>query len=401
VSRVREYALALARKLGVAADELQAIGIASLLHDIGKIGIPERILCKPGKLTPEEFEIIKSHVEIGVVILEQVRFPWPVVPIVWTHHERWDGLGYPAGLKTEAIPMGGRIISLVDVFDALTSDRPYRQAIPRDKALEILRSSSGTQFDPKVVETFIEILPEVDALLEAKEASAAADTDAPFPLLAEDIAPGSGWQQAEADALLQELAEGLRAEQLPEAMAARLAEGISRMVPFSTFAVYLTVPPSLGGSAHPALVPLYSSGLWTELLDGMEIRVGEGVSGTVAATATPLMNVQASLDLARRVRPGDNLELNSTLCVPLLVDGAVTGTITLYHSAYNLYQPEHLEFLTQVAAAAAPALARTGSRDEKMPLDESPMTALPASFSVSQLLHRHITLAQSRNEEPV
>src|SRR5207247_7636032 len=120
----------------------------------GKLGIPEHILGKPGKLSPEEFRRIQSHVNIGTEILSPIPFPFPVVDVVRSHHERWDGLGYPHGLKGEEIPIGGRVISIVDVFDALTSDRPYRRAMSDEEALQVLRESTGKQFDPRLVELF-------------------------------------------------------------------------------------------------------------------------------------------------------------------------------------------------------------------------------------------------------
>jgi putative nucleotidyltransferase with HDIG domain len=175
VRRVQEYAMAIARRLGVCEEEYQAIRIGSLLHDIGKVGIPEPILCKPDRLTGEEFEIIKQHVEIGAAILEPVGFPWPVVPIVMSHHERWDGTGYPRGLRGEEIPLGGRIVALADVFDALTADRPYRDPLTREQAVAIIRAQSGAQFDPRIVDALIEVLPEVEERIREMEQGSGAD----------------------------------------------------------------------------------------------------------------------------------------------------------------------------------------------------------------------------------
>ena len=127
VRRVQSRSVDLARSLGVDDDaEVQAIKAASLLHDIGKLAIPEHILNKPGRLTPAEYEIMKRHAPIGADILQVIDFPYPVAPIVRHHHENWDGTGYPDGLAGEDIPIGARIIAVVDCFDALTSDRPYR-----------------------------------------------------------------------------------------------------------------------------------------------------------------------------------------------------------------------------------------------------------------------------------
>ena len=152
ISRVQVYAVGLAKALGVDDEPtLKGIEAGALLHDTGKIAVPEHILNKPGKLTAQEYERMKTHVTIGADILSGIEFPYPVIPYVRHHHENWDGTGYPDGLDGEAIPLGARILSVVDCFDALTSDRPYRRALSTDAALDILRERSGTMYDPAVV----------------------------------------------------------------------------------------------------------------------------------------------------------------------------------------------------------------------------------------------------------
>src|SRR5215469_8479257 len=151
LQRVRVYAIEVAKELSVSADEMEALHAAALLHDIGKLAVPEHIISKPGRLTPEEFEKMKIHPVVGAEILERVRFPYPVVPIVRAHHERWDGSGYPFGLKGTEIPIGARILSAVDYIDALASDRQYRRALPIEEAVRRLAAESGKAFDPRVV----------------------------------------------------------------------------------------------------------------------------------------------------------------------------------------------------------------------------------------------------------
>ena len=131
---------------------MQAVHAAALLHDIGKLAVPEHIISKPGRLTLEEFEKMKIHPVVGAEILQRVRFPYPVVPIVRAHHEKWDGTGYPAGLKGTEIPIGARILSAVDYLDALASDRQYRRALPLNEVMQRLAAESGKSFDPKVVD---------------------------------------------------------------------------------------------------------------------------------------------------------------------------------------------------------------------------------------------------------
>src|SRR6185369_9800716 len=144
--------LGIGEELGMSVTELDALRAAALLHDIGKIAVPDYILGKPGKLTPEEFQKMKIHPVVGAEILERVRFPFPVAPIVRCHHEKWDGSGYPSGLKGEEIPIGARILSAVDCLDALSSDRHYRRALPLPEALAEVQKESGKAFDPRVVE---------------------------------------------------------------------------------------------------------------------------------------------------------------------------------------------------------------------------------------------------------
>ncbi len=151
LQRVRFYAMELAADLGLTEDETEALRAASVLHDIGKLAVPEHIITKPGKLTPDEFEKMKIHPVVGAEILEQVEFPYPVVPIVRAHHEKWDGTGYPEGLKGEEIPIGARILAAVDCLDALASDRQYRKALPLDEAMAKVHAEAGTSFDPRVV----------------------------------------------------------------------------------------------------------------------------------------------------------------------------------------------------------------------------------------------------------
>lgn len=152
--RVTEYSVMAARELGLSKDEVKRVEIASLLHDIGKIGIPDTILGKPGKLTDEEFEIVKDHPVRGCEIMGSIAAMKNVIPGIRHHHERYDGLGYPDKLKGKEIPLLGKIISVADVFDALTTDRPYRGAISIDETLEYLQSNAGYQFDPDVVDAF-------------------------------------------------------------------------------------------------------------------------------------------------------------------------------------------------------------------------------------------------------
>lgn len=159
-SRARERAVKLAKKLNVPDQMIKSIEYAALLHDIGKIGINEKILTKPGRLTDEEYQEMKKHPEIAYQILSPIEFLIPVAKMIRYHHEWYNGMGYPEGLKGEEIPLGSRIVSVIDAWDAMTSDRPYRKALSKEQAIEELKRGSGKQFDPKVVNAFLELIEE-------------------------------------------------------------------------------------------------------------------------------------------------------------------------------------------------------------------------------------------------
>src|SRR5262249_47816625 len=163
IRRVQLYAAALARGLGMSENEIQGVKTAALLHDIGKLAVPDHILSKPGPLTPEEFQKIRAHPKVGADIVSSVPFPYPVAPLILSHHERWDGKGYPAGLKGEEIPLGARILSVVDYFDALMAERPYHKAMTAESAVGLLQQEAGKGLDPQVVALFTELLPKLQA----------------------------------------------------------------------------------------------------------------------------------------------------------------------------------------------------------------------------------------------
>ncbi len=165
--RVVRYSMAVAKRLGVPERQMPDLGRGALLHDIGKIGVPDAILLKPGKLTPDEWAVMKRHPEIGFEILRSIDFLKPAAEMVLAHQERMDGGGYPRGLSGEAIPIAARIFAIADTFDAMTSDRPYRKALSAAAAREEIARYSGTQFDPRAADAFLSMpQPELDALAE-------------------------------------------------------------------------------------------------------------------------------------------------------------------------------------------------------------------------------------------
>src|SRR5436309_7347745 len=165
IRRVQVYAAGLAKAVGLSEPEIQGVRTAALLHDIGKLAVPEHILSKPGPLTQEEFQKVRIHPQVGAEIIAAVPFPYPVAPLIMSHHERWDGKGYPHGLAGNDIPIGARILTIVDYFDAVTTERPYHKALTSESAIGLLRHESARALDPKLVPLFIEMLPSLVAEL--------------------------------------------------------------------------------------------------------------------------------------------------------------------------------------------------------------------------------------------
>src|SRR5437763_10232138 len=169
IRRVQVYAAGLAKARGLSEAEIQGVKTAALLHDIGKLAVPEHILSKPGPLTQEEFQKIRIHPQVGAEIIAAVPFPYPLAPLILSYHERWDGKGYPQGLSGEAIPLGARILTTVDYYDAVTTERPYHKALSHDNAIGLMRHETGRALDPKLVPLFIEHLPALVAELGIQE----------------------------------------------------------------------------------------------------------------------------------------------------------------------------------------------------------------------------------------
>ncbi|MHC4932828.1 MAG: HD-GYP domain-containing protein, partial [Planctomycetota bacterium] len=158
--RVQSHAVLLGRRLGLTPEQLVDISYGALLHDVGKIGVPDSILLKPGKLSDEDWTIMRQHTLIGHKMISRIKFLKGAADVVLYHHERWDGAGYPYGISGEDIPLPARIFSVIDAYDAITSERVYKRAVPIDQAKKEIERCSGTQFDPKIVEVFLKITDE-------------------------------------------------------------------------------------------------------------------------------------------------------------------------------------------------------------------------------------------------
>jgi putative nucleotidyltransferase with HDIG domain len=354
LQRVRIYAMELARDLGLTEDETEALQAASVLHDIGKLAVPEYIISKPGKLTPEEFEKMKIHPIVGAEILEQVDFPYPVVPIVRTHHEKWDGSGYPNGLKGESIPIGARILAAVDCLDALASDRQYRKALPLDEAMRRVASEAGTSFDPRVVgilqRRYVELerianeqpfhaAPKLstDIKVERGLAPAAgfAESEKPIeskPDLAPDYAALMGAAQQQAQAL-----SGFGINLGLDDMLSLLAVRVKHLVPHDSMAVYVV--------RNEFLIPEFVSGENFRLFSSLKIPIGEGLSGWVAQNSKSILNGNPSVEPGYLSDPSKYSTLRSALAVPLEGASGVVAVLALYRTNQDAFTREDLSVL--------------------------------------------------------
>jgi putative nucleotidyltransferase with HDIG domain len=329
IRRVQRYAVGLAREVGVRDESLlKAIEAAALLHDMGKLAVPEYILNKPGRLTPAEFDRMKVHASVGADILSAIDFPYPVVPIVRHHHECWDGSGYPDGIRGTDIPIGARILSVVDCFDALTSDRPYRPKLSDGAALDILRERKGTMYDPLVVHTF----ERVYQVLEADANQAVAEKPSALLQLS-TVARNRNANSAN------ETAESSQLISNELITAACHHAHTSTPAALTVFFAY--------DSRTTELVAAHSEGDKIDRLIGFRIALGQRISGWVAANRQSILNSDATLDLGADFIAASPHPLKSCLSVPVLVGDQLLGVLTCYSGEANIFTRGHERLLAQ------------------------------------------------------
>jgi putative nucleotidyltransferase with HDIG domain len=326
IRRVQKFAGGLAMRLGVDDKrQLMAIEAAALLHDMGKLAIPEFILNKPGRLTPGEFDVMKTHAAVGADILSAINFPYPVVPIVRHHHENWDGSGYPDGIRGPQIPVGARILSVVDCYDALTSDRPYRPAMSDDQAISILVQRRGTMYDPLVVDTFVREIASIKAEVERLVVLAPAIETRREHVAPPSVTPVEPTAREELVSSLRLLASIAPISSTPSAVGVsrEMVTALRRIARFDSAAVY---------AVHDSLITLeciYADGPLAASLSGCTIPLAEQLSGWVGAHRTPVWNSDAALDTLVARQGG--AEIASSM--PLSDDGSIAGVLTLYAAA--------------------------------------------------------------------
>ena len=365
--RVRTYAIEIGKELGLSEQELEALRAAALLHDVGKLAVPEHIINKPGRLTREEFEKMKIHPVVGAEILERVAFPYPVVPIVRSHHEKWDGSGYPDGLKGEEIPIGARVLSIVDTLDALSTDRQYRKALPPFEALAEVEAAAGKAFDP----TIVKILKRRFAELEDK-AQIKAETDS-RPKLSSNVqvkrgyGPAAGFEEngpgndaSELDFLasiasarqeaqtLFELSQDLgNSLSLSETLSV-LSMRLRKLIRYDAIAIYL--------SKNDRLIPELVSGEDSRALSQLNIPIGKGLCGWVAETGKPIINGNPQVEPGYISTNPQNPLLRSAIAVPLQGLNNLVAVLAMYRMESDSFDSEHLRILLAVSAKLGLAL---------------------------------------------
>src|SRR6185436_15804545 len=404
VRRVQIYTDGLGRLMGLSDSDLAALRAGALLHDVGKLAVPDHILNKPGALTPAEFEKTKVHTVVGAEILSRISFPYPVVPIVRHHHERWDGCGYPDGLRGEQIPITARIMSVIDCFDSAREDRPFRTGMAREEAIALLRKGAGSHFDPKIIELFIHHLPQFESEIAVHGLDHQIHVSSPGPLIApaedevtrvRENASFAAYDQirnahSEAYALY-EMARKFGSSLEVEETLSVLVDKVGHLVPFDTCVVYLY--DDVKGYAETAL----AIGLDADLLRNRCIAPGEGVTGFALANRRPVNRLQPKLDFGG-LDIADERKYQSMASLPLFKGEMLLGALSLYSMTLKEYSDNQIGLLETVTRLASDALANAmhHAQAESNALTDQ-LTALPNARGLHLRFDEEVARARRTN----
>lgn len=391
VIRVQAISAMIAEALGIAGEELEGIRTAALLHDIGELGVPEHILLKPGKLSREERAKIQKHAAIGAKILDPVHFPWPVAAAVRSHHERYDGSGYPDGLRGEDIPLGARILAVADVYEALTSHRSYREAVPHEAAVDHIRKLAGRHFDPAVVAAFLSIADKLPAPEVPNEDEQETD---PNGQRVDGQGASSGAEEDIARAnyelmALFEIAQSLSSTLNLRECLALLASKIKNIVGASTCVIFLR-----SGDDPAALRAEVAIGVNATHFHGAR-AVETGRTCACAAKAESWKGAYVREDVVLTAGQSPWLELKSALVVPLTADERPLGTINLYHTLPDAFDEDDLRVLSIMSDQAGVAVmnAQIFERTRESAIRD-PLTGLHNSRYLFTALEQELSRAQ-------
>jgi len=402
IRRVQTYAVALARAAGLTQyDELQGVKTAAVLHDIGKLAVPEHILSKPGPLTEEEFQKVRIHPTVGAEIVAAVPFPYPVAPLIQSHHERWDGTGYPAGLKGEEIPLGARILAVADTFDALMADRPYKRAMSSQEAAALLEREAGKALDPKLVAAFVALLPELEANARAAEPAAAAVTvsngEAPDWQPAAGLSPQTGTKTVfDYIALahreiyaLYELANAVGTSFGVSDTMTVIASKLTNLVPFSCCALFLY------DEQTDSVRCRFATGTDADCIRQIEVWGGHGLMGWVARNQRAIVNGRPTADFEAAGLSDLPVSVQSALVAPLIVNERFIGALTVYHVEPSFYREDHRRLLDRVCEQAAAVINNSVLFEQT---EEDSLTDPLTGLQNTRYLYKHLTGELARAE---
>jgi diguanylate cyclase (GGDEF)-like protein/putative nucleotidyltransferase with HDIG domain len=397
IRRVQLYAAGMAKAVGLSPAAIQGVKTAALLHDIGKLAVPEHILSKPGPLTQEEFQKIRIHPEVGAEIIAAVPFPYPVAPIILSHHERWDGKGYPTGLSGEDIPIGARILTIVDYFDAVTTERPYHKALSHESAIGLLKHEAGRALDPTLVDIFVTMLPSLVAESNREQSAEAIVTPKveglgmpSTGLVAKRVLPNAFENIAHAHReiyALYEIAQSMGTSLGVADTMALISSKLTKIIPWSGCALFLAQEDG------ELLKCRFASGVDAPQLLNCTLRAGEGISGWVARNKRTVVNgnPNATFETLGLQAP----RLRSAIVVPLHFNDTFIGCLALYHVDANRYTDEHSRLIERVAEQAS-AVVHNSIVFEQTQEDSltDPLTGLPNRRSMFVHLSRELARAE-------
>ncbi len=405
IRRVQVYAAGLAAALGMEESEIQGVKTAALLHDIGKLAVPEHILSKPGPLTQEEFQKIRVHPQVGAEIISAVPFPYPVAPLIFSHHERWDGKGYPRGLEGQEIPLGARVLSVVDHYDAMTSDRPYHKAMTHEAALALLEQESGKAHDPRVLEMFVRLLPELTEQAKRLEGAPRRLSLAPASELG---GPVDGWAgDSRSTTVFDDIAHAHReiyalyeiAQTMGTSLGvsdtmALITSKLISLVPFTSCALFLF------DEEAQALRCRFATGTEADVFVTMTMRSGQGLTGWVARNRRPLVNARPSADFEAAGLMAHMTTLECALVSPLVFNDRFIGTLAVYHEEPDFYTDDHRRLLERVSKQAS-AVINNSIIFEQTQQDSltDPLTGLPNTRFMFMHLSRELARAERLKSE--
>ncbi|MBE7515141.1 MAG: diguanylate cyclase [Chloracidobacterium sp.] len=388
VRRMQIYSVGLGRAVGMSRDEVEALRTAALLHDIGKLAVPDHILNKGDELTPIEFEKTKIHSTVGAAILNSIQFESPVAPAVRSHHENWDGTGYPDGLAGELIPLSARIIAIADAYDTSLSARSMFKVSSRKDAREVILQGAGKLFDPVLAQVFLKHLTAFEAEIEEAGLSYEAE------LASERSGHGRDSfvfhiKEANREAnRLFEIAREFGSVMNIQDTLAMFAGKVAEFVPFDTCAIYLV------DDTYQHADAVYVEGENAEVLGLRRIRIGEGATGFVLKHCESVKNVNPDLDFAHSLEHVDD-EYTSMVSLPLMSAGELLGAISVYSKKIHAYCDEHVRLLETVSQLAADAIYKSRSHEEARAFAlTDPMTGLPNERSLRLQFDREVARAE-------